>query len=265
MLITSREYKLTLQHREFTAGTTAVEGFWQELKGLTETLEIATDGSLDTLEERSIQFLDTPDSSVRSNGLLLRRRIDKDKKEFQYTLKCRSPDRYLAAGTDVRGAQGFDFKEKFEEDITSPFSSRFSHSATVTVPAQGSADNKFKTVGDAAKMFPGLGDMRRDGMRCPLETALLPVNNLEVRERVFSGGDLLLDTEKAEAALIFWSIGQQKRLVVAEFSFRYKNKQEDYGRGSARAAMQLFQAVQRVDWFEPAGATKTEFLYGDTA
>ena len=68
MLITSREYKLTLQHREFTAEATAVEGFWQELKGLTEMLEIATDGSLVLSEERSIQFLDTPGSSVRSNA-----------------------------------------------------------------------------------------------------------------------------------------------------------------------------------------------------
>jgi len=265
MLITSREYKLTLQHREFTAEATAVEGFWQELKGLTETLEIATDGSLVLSEERSIQFLDTPGSSVRSNGLLLRRRIDKKKKEFQYTLKCRSPDRYLAAATDVRGTPAFDFKEKFEEDITSPFASRFSHSATVTVPAHGVADNKFRTIGDAAKMFLLLGDLRRDGMRCPLETALLPVNNLEVHERVFSGGNLLLDGENAEAALIFWSIGQQKRLVVAEFSFRHKNKQEDYSGGCARGAMRLFQAIQRVDWFDSAGATKTEFLYGDTA
>jgi hypothetical protein len=265
MLITSREYKLTLQHREFTAETAAVDSFWQELKDLTETLEIVTDGSLKLSEERSIQFLDTPDASVRSNGLLLRRRIDNKKKEFQYTLKCRSPDRYLAAATDVRGAQAFEFKEKFEEDITSPFASRFSHSATVTVPAHGGADNKFKTIGDAAKMFSVLGDLRRDGMRCPLETALLPVNNLEVRERVFSGGNLLLDAEKAEAALIFWSIGQQKRLVVAEFSFRYKNKQEDYSGNCTRAAMQLFRAVQRTDWFESAGATKTEFLYGDIA
>jgi hypothetical protein len=265
MLITSREYKLTLQHREFAAGTTAVEGFWQELKGLTETLKITTGESLKLSEDRSIQFLDTPDATVRSNGLLLRRRVDNKEKEFQYTLKCRSPDRYLAAATDVRGAQAFEFKEKFEEDITSPFASRFSHSATVTVPAHGGADNKFKTIGDAAKMFPLLRDLRRDGMRCPPETALVPVNNLEVRERVFSGGNLLLDGEDAKAALIFWSIGEQRRLVVAEFSFRYKKAQEDFSGGCARDAMRLFQAIQRCDWFDSAGATKTEFLYGDTA
>jgi hypothetical protein len=165
----------------------------------------------------------------------------------------------------VRGDQAFDFKEKFEEDITSPFASRFSHSATVTVPAPGSGDNKFKTIGDAARMFPLLGDVRRDGMRCPQETTLVPVNNMEVQERVFSAGNLRLDAEDAEAALIFWAIGQQERLVVAEFSFRYKNKQEEYSGSSARAAMRLFQAIQRGDWFDSAGATKTEFLYGDTA
>ena len=118
-------------------------------------------------------------------------------------------------------AAGFDFKEKFEEDIASPFSGRFSHSATVTVPAHGVRTPSSRPSATRRKMFSAvLGDMRRDGMRCPLETALLPVNNLEVRERVFSDGNLLLEAEKAEAALIFWLIGQTKRLVVAEFSFR---------------------------------------------
>ena len=51
----------------------------------------------------------------------------------QYTLKCRSDDRYFAAGSDLRPAKRLDAKEKLEEDIAPPFRCRFSHSTTVEI------------------------------------------------------------------------------------------------------------------------------------
>jgi len=49
-----------------------------------------------------IVFLDTPDFTIRRNGVIFRRREADGSGELEYTLKCRSEDRYVADGIDVK-------------------------------------------------------------------------------------------------------------------------------------------------------------------
>src|SRR5919109_631606 len=92
---------------------------------------VRTKDKLNEKETRSIIFLDTPDHTLRRNGLVLRQRAVDE--AVEYTLKCRSEDRYFAAGTDVGAADRLKSDPKLEEDIAPPFRGRFSHSTTITV------------------------------------------------------------------------------------------------------------------------------------
>jgi hypothetical protein len=79
-------------------------------------------------------------------------------------------------------------------------------------------------------------------------------------ERVIAGPTLIFGQTKAEVAVILWSDGPTGRPLVAEFSFRYKDKREALGPRTARIAMTFFEEVQRLDWCSP-GRTKTQYAY----
>lgn len=80
-------------------------------------------------------------------------------------------------------------------------------------------------------------------------------------ERVLQGPVLVFDKTEAEVALILWSDGDKGRSLVAEFSFRYKHKEEDFEPRAAGLAMEFFDELQRMDWCAPDGKTKTQFAY----
>ena len=107
----------------------------------------------------------------------------------EYTLKCRTEDRYVAAGRDLRPGPQLEHDSKFEEDIGVPFVSRFSHSMTVSLDEHEklAGKNYPDTLATAAKLFPALLTIRRDRLPCPPETRLAPVHGLKVLERVFTG------------------------------------------------------------------------------
>jgi hypothetical protein len=269
MKLVSREYKAMLDHRQFGDRQAAVDAFWPEVEDLATTLpSTRTQGKLDRKEKRTIVFLDTPDLTLRRNGLVLRRRQGDEAP--QYTLKCRSEDRYFAAGTDLAAAGGLDADEKLEEDIAPPFRCRFSHSNTVTVEEGSGGQEAPATLAEASSIFPVLGTLTHDGRACPPDTALLPVHNIEAFERVYSGAKLAFgglgpgSDEEASVALILWSSGKEGRPLVAEFSFRLKDKEERFTRGLAASARSFFEAVQRLDWCRPDAVTKTEYIYRDT-
>lgn len=90
-------------------------------------------------ENKKTYYLDTVSQELRHNGFIVRVREEekKGKKEYKLTLKYRSSDRYLAASQDLSVAE-LDIlalkktpKEKFEEDILPPFSSKFSRSISL--------------------------------------------------------------------------------------------------------------------------------------
>ena len=257
--ITRREYKVMLEHRLFINRKSAARELNQELHAIAKRLKgVECDGQFSKTRKRDITFLDTRDLTIQLNGLLLRQRVNLNKAGTQYTLKCRSADRYLAAGADLRAGKRFEDDVKFEEDIGAPFVCRFSHSNTILGP-----DRTPRTLADAAKLFPALGKLERDGEACSGHLALRPVSLQRVYERVLTGPVLRFSKTKtkAEVALIIWSEGQRGRPLVAEFSFRYEGEKEKFPRPVAQRALEFFRELQRLDVCLPQGRTKTQWMY----
>jgi hypothetical protein len=217
---------------------------------------IEVDGEFEKTKKRAIVFLDTPDETIALNRLVFRQRTDFEKERTEYTLKCRSPDRYVAAGADLKAGNGFEEEIKLEEDISAPFSVRFSHSNTI----QGRAKAP-KNLQEAAEMFPVLGKLERDGNLCPDDVLLRPVKAIEAYERVLVGPIVKFKKTEAEVALILWSDGKDGRPLVAELSYRYGNDDGRYTPGVASLAMRFFEELQRLDWCAPNAQTKTQFVY----
>lgn len=272
MKVESREYKLLVDHEPFADASAAVKAVWDEIEEAAKTLPmIRTKGQFDEMETRRIVFLDTPDHTLRGNGLVLRQRAVDDAVEF--TLKCRSEDRYFAAGTDVGAAAGLKGEPKLEEDIAPPFLCRFSHS--MTIPVNGDRKtalrNTPKTLREATAIFPVLGTLRVDGRPCADETALEVVNNITVNESVWKGGKFVFaqnedeKAEKAAVALIVWTRAKADRPAVAELSFRIKDVEERFSRELADRARSVYRLLQRLDCSRPEGMTKTEYIYRDAS
>jgi len=260
--LTSREYKFMLDQRLFDDYEQAAQEFLGDLQRAVQRMAGGTEiaGDFDATLRREIVFLDTPDQTIKLNRLLFRQRIKKDgKDEAEYTLKCRSPDRYFAAAADLTAADGLKGASKFEEDIGAPFLTRFSQSNTVKGDKRAPT-----TLGEAAEIFPALGKLRRDGRRCHHKIELEKVNSLQIFERVLKGPVLHFGKVEAQIALILWSDREEGRPLVAEFSFRYGDEKERHSRKVSLQSMEFFEKLQALDWGAAAGRTKTQFAYGES-
>jgi hypothetical protein len=273
MHVKSREYKVMVDTSLCVDVEAALSNIHDEIEDLAQSLGLRCTGKFDAEDpkERAIRFLDTPDFTVRQNGFLLRQRVKHPSGTTEYTLKCRTPDRYIAEGVALDQGVKPQPESKFEEDIGVPFVSRFSHSCTVSLDAQAElAGDHFPTrLAVAAELFPVLRALQRDGFTCAPETALTPVRGLIVFERVFNGPKILFPQERgrpsatpAEVALILWSRGRRGRILTAEFSFRYEAEKEAFSADVASAAKRFFENVQYLDWARPEATTKTQYMYG---
>ncbi|GAA5506169.1 hypothetical protein [Novipirellula caenicola] len=258
-LVTSREYKAMLDPCLFNNTRDGFEEIRQDLQRLAKRLDAKVSKRFDRFDQRKIRFLDTPDFSFRHNQLVLRHRQEKGSSgDGEFTLKCRSSDRYLAAGVDLRPANKLEGESKFEEDIAAPFASRFSRS--VTIPSRGG--DLPDTVAEASRLFPVLGKLPRDGRRLPGKTPVFNVHGFVAHEQVRKGLKLRLsDDVDGSVAVILWSHAAKSRILCAEFSFRYGDKKEKYSTVAAQTAYDLFTAIQKLDWCQPNGVTKTQFAY----
>src|SRR5690348_3773022 len=195
--LSSREYKVMLNHHMFADRREGARTVCEELKALADRLpKIKWKGTLEVRSRRTIVFLDTIDRTIALNGLLLRQRTDKDTGTSQLTLKCRSADRYVAAGADMSVPRKIKPCVKLEEDIAAPFVSRFSRSNTVA-----SKKSLPEDLDEASKYFNSLRNLTRDGVRCPGKFRLKPVNSLTAYERVLNGATIRLGDVEAEVAL----------------------------------------------------------------
>jgi hypothetical protein len=262
MNVVGREYKTMLDPAGFADPRSAADLFWDELEVAAETPSVRLKGKFDELEDRRITFLDTPDLTLRRLNLVLRRRAGDGQDE--YTLKCRSEDRYEAAGTDVGAKPGLDAKSKLEEDIAPPFRCRFSHSCTVKAGGAPPASLK-----GAAELFPLIGSLLHDGRLLTPDTPIRPVHNVTAHERVLTGAKVVFNPaggpgEEASAAVIVWTHAKSRRILVVEFSFRIKDKEERFSFATANSARSFFEVVLGHDWARPDSVTKTEYVFRDT-
>lgn len=269
MKLTSREYKVMLDPEAFADRKSSLRSLAKALGGLAKGLDrLAVKGDFDETAERTIHFLDTPDLALRREGFVLRRRMTE---KVEYTLKCRSEDRYFAAGADLRTVNGFKTDEKLEEDLAPPFHCRFSHSNTVRPPKKSELGKGVppKTLAEAADIFPILGSDREEtGLRS--DTPLRFVNDFTAYERVFTGLRLRFKDGRSDGAdvessvaLILWTDGKKGAPLVAELSFRLEDKKERFSRELSKVARAFYEAVQGLDCARPQGTTKTSFVYRD--
>lgn len=271
MHIRSREYKVIADSSLFVNAKHFLTDVLDDLGNLAHSLGLEFQGEFNDADprERTIVFLDTPDFTLRRNSLLMRQRINRKNRSIEYTLKCRTEDRYIAEGSNLGLGLGLDAKPKFEEDVGCPFVSRFSRSITITLDDNDEliSEKHPKVVSAAARLFPGLLDLGRDGMLCAPETELLPVNGRAVFERVFLGPKIGFprsqhDYTPASVAVILWSKDKSSRPLTAEISFRYEDDNEDFAPEVAIVARRFFEGLQHLDWTRPDGTTKTQFMYG---
>jgi hypothetical protein len=272
MRVTSREYKVIVDGTLFADVHAALSDIRNDVDDLGRAGGLVVTEKFDAKDpdERTILFLDTPDCTLRENGLLLRQRVKLKNGKTEYTLKCRTEDRYIAAGKDLSPGPGLKHASKLEEDVGVPFVSHFSHSTTVGLDNDKLAGENFPaTLSAARRLFPAVLAVQHDKLPCPPETALTPVNGLKVFERVFTGPVLHFpkgrdsrSSATSTVALILWSKGKKGRILTAEFSFRCEDDDEAFSPELASAARRFFEGLQCQDWTRPEALTKTQYMYG---
>lgn len=261
--VISREYKLMFKPGLFPGDTDAVlaQGarFWDEYVEILGDLMRGVDGSLNRVKHRrEIRFFDTDDRLLRCSDYAFRERIDVDKRRREVTLKFRHPDRYIAQGRDLAAADDEDSETKLEEDIKPPFLKLYSYSTKQPIDDDLALEN----LGVVADLYPGLGDDLEgfDG-----DLGLGTVGGFTARETVIDGGKLIIgkdEGEEAECALVIWHAEDEELPIVAEFSYKYGDEHERYGKKVAARAYEAFELVQTMDeWRDKESLTKTAYVY----
>jgi hypothetical protein len=263
--VTSREYKVMLRASLFdgddAAMRQAVDRFWSDVAKALEPLDIPTTETFSEVKARRlIRFFDTDEHMLHGDSYIVREREDMATGEREVTLKFRHPDRYIAADRSMAAAKASEVKTKFEEDVKPPFTSVFSFSTTQPLES----GQVLKQMSDVADLFPGLADALED---LPHDAPLVLVKDFVGREVVLEGAQLLLGSRDmaADCALVVWyDEGEMDTTpVVAEFSFKYGDEEEQYRASVAKDAYAILGLLQNglTDWVDPNPRTKTAFVY----
>jgi hypothetical protein len=265
MKISSREYKVIIDAAVFADVASGLDRLLEDMAQVGRDVGIVVRDEFDSEKPKKhlIRFLETQESSLLANDLLLRQRMRSGTGEAEYTLTCRSTDHFIAAAKDVSAPKRFDPESKLEEDISPPFVSKLSHSTTVDVGSKLAGDNFPGTLAAASVIFPGLLKVGHDGRMCSPKAKLLPVSEPPVFERLFRGPTL--KTGKGEEigpiAVILWTREKMSKLLIAELSFRHEDIKEKRMGTIAPVTKRFFEGLQRQTWARPEAIGKTEFMY----
>lgn len=247
-------------------------------KGIDETLDIIEsiirsdvvyiEWNIKQTKSRKTWYLDTAKFNLnRDLKFLLRVRKTKDAQDYDVTLKCRHPDRYLSASYDL-SSEDKDAKIKFEEDISTPFISKFSLSASF----EDSNLPDLSNINDLKHIFPNL-DLEIK------ETVLLKeVNNFEPEEITYKLGTIHFTQKRnVDLYLNFWykTLGKKNVLpLIVEFTFNYeakkqsgkqKNELEEFPISLVKRADKFYYLLQNQTIADPnTTKTKTEYAYSHT-
>jgi hypothetical protein len=264
--VVSREYKIMLRPKLFSGAEQSLLGhahaLWRDVAGKIGPVALGAAGDLSRIKTRRlISFFDTRTHRLNEAHYILRERRADSGSNRELTLKYRHPDRFLAQARDMQAKGRLDSKTKFEEDIKAPFVSLHSFSTTVAI----GDDATFTKLSDVMRLFPGLANKLDDPDD---DEPLRPVNNFTAREVVVDGATMQIGiTPKVDAewALIVWydKRGKADKPVAVELSYRYGDKDEEYGGGVTRRASDVFDAVRSKlkRWVDPKPITKTAFIF----
>jgi len=265
-VVGSREYKLMLRASKFKGDEAEIlesaEALWKDLAAIIVPHALSVSG-ISGIEHkgRQVRFLDTSEKWLRTNDYVVRERLGIDEGERVVTLKFRHPDRYISQGRDMTPADGFQHDMKFEEDIKPEFLKLYSFSSNTLVPRA----TKLATLADVAAIYPGLPKAIDE---FPEAERLEVVGGFTAYELVVKGTSFQIRKNpetSAECSLTLWYPGKpDDDPVVAEFSFKYEDRQEGYTAKMSKRAYDAFMAIQSHlgDWINTKSLTKTAYVYG---
>lgn len=265
--VTSREYKLMLRPELFLERKNGVKNFRDLTRILVERQGGLVIQDQEKVKQRLTWYVDSDGWDLRRLNLVLRVRREKKKGKtiYKVTLKYRSGDRYLSAMSTVNS--GMD-DCKFEEDLTPPYASKFSHSCSVKLHE----GPKLRTMDDAIKLFPGLKQIL-DAV--PGDTPLSVVNGFKAQEfshyllQAQFGGKEGKETP-VKMCMSFWYFEgtDQGCPLAAEFSFDFdaaespEGNLEEFPKPVLTACNAIFRSMYNMDaWIKTRGTTKTRLAY----
>ncbi len=219
------------------------------------------------VDECKVWYLDTKQHELnRNHNFFLR--IREERRSYDITLKCRHPDRYISAAYDLsRPAENSQLKFKgfkFEEDITTPFNSKFSSQAKF----EANKIPKLNTFQDILDIYPDLTSLRIS----PREK-LKKVNKFVANEISYKLGDIVFeDGNKVVSEMSMWYLSDKDKCpAIVELDFDC-NAQENPASNQIsleqfpllviRNVNNLYSSIQGkkiVDF--TSSKTKTEFAY----
>lgn len=263
--VISREYKLALKAKNFTGDESELIekaiGFWTALQKAIKSIAATTERTIDVKSRREIKFYDTQGETLQNAHYIFRERKDLSDNQKEITLKFRHPDRYVAQDRDMNVQAAVESEIKFEEDIKAPFTVLYSFSSTQAI----TDETELKKLEHIAKIYGGLTEQFEQSQ---LEEKIAIVNARVMHEIVINGPQIMLNndaSEKAECALIVWYDAENVggKPMIAEFSFRYKNKQEEYSAGTSQKAHDVFMLIQEKleRWIDKKNTTKTGLVF----
>lgn len=266
-LVISREYKLALKAKHFTGNESALlqtaGGFWLELQKAIKSIAEVAEREITIKSRREIKFYDTQELILQNLKYIFRERTDLATNQKEITLKFRHPDRYVSQDRDMSVLDSAEGETKFEEDIKAPFFVLYSFSSTRPVEDE----TELKKLKHLIKIYPGLGEQLEQRQS---EEKIAIVNDLVINETVINGPQIILNndsSEKAECALIVWydEAKSGEKPIIAEFSFRYKNKKEEYNAETSQKAYDVFMLIQQKmkGWIDKKNATKTGLVFAN--
>ena len=265
--VTSREYKLMLRPELFLERKNAVKTFRDLAKILVDREGGQVIQDQKKVKQRLTWYVDSDGWDLRRLSLVLRVRREKRKGKtiYKVTLKYRSGDRYLSAMSTVN-SEADDCK--FEEDLTPPYASKFSHSCSVKLHEEPI----LKTMDDAIKLFPGLKQML-DAV--PGDTPLSVVNGFKAQEfscyllQAQFGGKEGKETP-VKLCMSFWYFEgtDQGCPLATEFSYDFdatkspEGNLEEFSKPVLVACNAIFKSMYNMDaWIKTRGTTKTKLAY----
>jgi len=279
--ITSRECKLLLNTERFRDRLAGTDLFWKLLTFLVqnqgnEVIPDSDDPDKNTEKQRTTWYLDTPGYELRRSNITLRvRDRPNSKNRYKVTLKYRAPDRYSAAGRDIRCSEDVDDDDvKFEEDVVPPFVSKFAYS----VSFKSKELAPLRSMADVVDLFPGLKECDFPG-----GTPIRKVNGFQAHEVIHYIGKLKLDKMPTargpgglpdfvvKVALSHWYLRADRNdyPLVTEFSFGFDAEGQEHDDHLEKfpptvvaGANRLFCDVQnQAGWLAQFGTTKTAHVF----
>ncbi|MEH0690798.1 hypothetical protein H4F17_17330 [Vibrio cholerae] len=257
--VTSREYKLMLEHQRFQFSTEAedVARFVQELESvIRNSIDRPTSDAMTLKKQRSVSFYDVPgECTLNANGYSYRERVDS---KSSVSLKFRSPDRYIVGFDDVTSNEP-SAKSKMELDVSANRHNTFR--AIYSASTKFTNHDVIDSIGHINQRFSGFADRYALSDALPLKK----VGNLTIYERVYSGLEVDLGKFDAEFDLTLWYLNQPRKNekpVVAEISFSYEDDSASYSRKVVHRSKALFEAMQGMkQWVATDSITKTAYVY----